>query len=84
MSGLQLGHKFASSELYVEAINKQVPYVYQNRAAWVAPSRSHWFSNFARSSPTMAFAATFGVVLMAAGGIVKSCGHVGDRTWHAH
>ena len=83
MSGLTLGHKYASSELYVNAINKEVPYVYQNRAAWVAPSRVHWLNSFAKSSPTMAFAATFGITLMAAGGIVNFLGGSRyGRKWH--
>jgi hypothetical protein len=74
MSLLPLGHSASSSEVYIEGINKPVTKVYSNRPAWVAPQRTHFMSNFARSSPTLALGATFGVVLMAATGIVNVMG----------
>eukprot|EP01043_Picozoa_sp_COSAG02_P011810 COSAG02_NODE_441_length_22281_cov_6.119556_18_plen_113_part_00 len=74
MSLLPLGHNASSSEVYCESLDKPVTKVYQNRPAWVAGSRSHFMSNFARQSPTLALVSTFGVVLMAASGIVTTLG----------
>ena len=83
MSLLPLGHSASSSEVYCEGINKPVTKVYSNRPAWVAPARSHFFSNFARQSPTLALVSTFGATLMAANMIVSVSTHGGASIRHA-
>ena len=74
MSLLPVGHSASSSEVYCEGLDRPVTKVYSNRPAWVAPSRAHFFSNFARQSPTLALVSTFGVVLMSATAIVNTLG----------